>query len=84
MLHKMKLYGQDSKTLKWTKDFLKDRQMRVTVRANSSGWTKVNSGVPQESVQGPLLFLLFVNDFPRWIKNSIKMFADDTKIENMG
>ena len=38
------------------------------------------SGVPQGSVLGPLLFLLFVNDVPRWIVNSMKMFADDTKL----
>ena len=36
--------------------------------------------VPQGSVLGPLLFLLFVNDLPRWIVNSMKMFADDTKL----
>ena len=40
----------------------------------------VISGVPQGSVLGPLLFLLFVNDLPDWIKSSIVMFADDTKM----
>ena len=41
------------------------------------------SGVPQGSVLGPLLFLLFVNDPPDWIKNSMRMFADDVKIWNV-
>jgi ribonucleases P/MRP protein subunit RPP40 len=41
---------------------------------------EVLNGVPQGSVLGPLLFLLFVNDIPEWVCNSIRMFADDTKI----
>ena len=41
------------------------------------------SGVPQGSVLGPLLFLLFVSDLPDWIKNSMRMFADDVKIWNV-
>ena len=43
-------------------------------------WAVVLSGVPQGSVLGPLLFLLFANELPDWIKNNICMFADDTKI----
>jgi len=54
--------------------------MRVFVTGSLSEWIPVISGVPQESVLGPLLFLIFVQDLPDWIKNSIKMFAIDTKI----
>ena len=54
--------------------------MRVMVNSSSSSWVKVSSGVPQGSVLGPLLFLIFVNDLPDLVKSSIKMFADDTKL----
>ena len=54
--------------------------MAVRVNGKLSSWAAVLSGVPQGSVLGPLLFLLFVNELPTWIINSIKMFADDTKI----
>ena len=56
--------------------------MRVTVRGSCSHWVEVISGVPQGSVLGPLLFLIYVNDLPTWIKTNIKMFADDTKLWN--
>ena len=52
----------------------------MRVRNSFSEWVSVLSGVPQGFVLGPLLFLLFVNDLPDWIRNSIRMFADDTKI----
>jgi len=54
--------------------------MKVQVNGSSSSWVHVLSGVPQGSVLGPLLFLLYVNDLPDWIRSSIKMFADDTKL----
>ena len=52
----------------------------VSVRGSFSDWFQVLSGVPQGSVLGPLLFLLFVNELPSWIVNSMRMFADDTKV----
>jgi len=54
--------------------------MRVMVNGQHSPWSMVVSGVPQGSVLGSLPFLLLVNDLPHWIKTSIRMFADDTKI----
>jgi len=54
--------------------------MRTKVQGSFSDWIKVLSGVPQCSVIAPLLFLLFVNDLPKWVVSSLKMFADDTKL----
>jgi len=80
LLAKLQGYGISGQVLKWIEAFLTGRLMRVMVNGNSSSWVEVVSGVPQGSVLGPLLFLLFVNDLPDWVKSSIKMFADETKL----
>ena len=54
--------------------------MKVLINGSFSDLMEVLSGVPQGSVLGPLLFLLFVNDLPDWIISSVIMFADDTKL----
>ena len=64
----------------WIKVFLTGREMRVVVNKQSSVWSSVISGVPQGSVLGPLLFILYVNDLSDWIKNDMRIFADDTKV----
>ena len=68
------------KVFHWIRAFLQDRQMTVVVNKQFSVWSLVISSVPQGSVLGPLLFLLYVNDLPEWIKNDMRMFTDDTKI----
>ena len=80
LLSKVSSYGIKGNLLNWIESFLTDRQQYVTVKGHSSDWKDVLSGVPQGSVLGPLLFLLYVNDFPDVIKSVLKLFADDAKI----
>ena len=54
--------------------------MRVGVSGVFSEWVEVVSGNPQGSNLRPLLFILYVNDLPQWIENSMRMLADDAKV----
>ena len=70
--------------LSWFTDYLSSRRQRVVINGISSPWDKVLSGVPQGSVLGPILFILFINDLPDCLSFSrIAMFADDTKCYNI-
>jgi len=77
----MYLYGVRGIILHWFRDYLTNRQQFVTFADVSSDLGKVSCGVPQESVLGPLLFLLYANNISNSVPNaSIKLFADDTNI----
>lgn len=80
LLLKLRGYGINGKVLKWIESFLTGRKMRVGVRGSFSQWASVSSGVPQGSVLGPLLFLIYVNEIPDLFSCSSKIFADDTKV----
>ena len=80
LITKLKSYGIRGKVLSWIEAFLNNRRQRVVLRNGSSKWILVKSGVPQESILGPLLFLFYVNDMPTLVQNTAKMFADDTKL----
>ncbi len=79
LLHKLEKYGI-TRLLNWIKAFLTNRTQRVILGEATSEWSSVTSGVPQGSVLGPLLFLVYINDMPDNIKNACKMYADDTKL----
>ena len=80
LLVKLENIGITGETLEIIEDFLSDREMRVGVGDSFSEVLKIVSGVPQGSVLGPILFLLFVNYLPDNIKNRILLFADDLKL----
>ena len=78
LLLKTEHYGVRGSTLKWIADFLNNRTQQVVVDGQFSTEVEVTSGVPQGSVLGSLLFLIFINDLPDYIKNStVRLFADD-------
>ena len=64
----------------WIKAFLSDREQTVLVNGEKSDNASVLSGVPQGSVLGPLLFIVYINDLPEHVKSLVYLFADDTKI----
>ena len=56
------------------------RKQRVIINGEESSWEDVTSGIPQGSVLGPVLFVIFIYDLPDVVKQSVQMFADDTKM----
>ena len=77
---KLAAYGITGKILRWIETFLTDRKQRVCVEGSLSNWKDVLSGIPQGSVLGPTLFVVFINDMPDVITSLSKMFADDAKV----
>ena len=77
---KLQSIGIRGNLLNWISHFLVGRKQRVVVNGVMSDWIKVLSGVPQGSVLGPLLFLIFVSEIPDLVENFISLFADDTKL----
>ena len=81
LIQKLRRYGFHDQIITWVESFLSDRSQYVVLNGFSSFAAAVISGVPQGSVLGPLLFILFINDMKLCVKKStIRFFADDTRI----
>ena len=76
----MSKYGIKDHALRWVESFLQNRTQKVVVCGEKSEQFFVTSGVPQGSVLGPILFLIFINDLPLGIISPVSLFADDSKI----
>ena len=80
LIFKLKAYGTKDQLLSLLENYLHNREQRVALNGETSEWRKINSGVPQESVLGPLLFLSYINNLPDGLTSTCKTFADDTSL----
>ena len=80
LLIKVESIGIVGEILRWIMSFLTGRKHKVCVDGECSSWACAKSRIPQGSVLGPTLFVIFINDMPNAIKNSCMLFADDAKL----
>lgn len=80
LLYKLKACGICGNLLNWLRSYLSNRKQKVVIGGVSSELSKIKAGVPQGSILGPLLFLIFINDIVNDILCKVRLFADDTTL----
>ena len=80
LLYKLSKAGIGGKLLSWFSNYLSNRYQRVVLPGAVSDFSSINAGVPQRSILGPLLFLVYINDIVNDIESNINLFADDTSL----
>ncbi|KAK3085741.1 hypothetical protein FSP39_008065 [Pinctada imbricata] len=80
LIHKLQSIGINGEILNWFSNYLSCRKQRVVINGEVSGWGDIKAGVPQGSILGPVLFLIYINDIVKEINTNIRLFADDTSL----
>ena len=80
LLFKLRQNGIDGKLLQWLNSYLTNRKQKVTLKSCASTIKSILAGVPQGSVLGPLLFLVYINDIAKQLLSSTQLFADDSSL----
>ena len=80
LLYELRATGCSEKVTQWFASYLSGRRQRVVINGQSSDWGFIGAGVPQGSILGPLLFLIFINDIVKDIGASVRLFADNTSL----
>ncbi|GFO16223.1 RNA-directed DNA polymerase from mobile element jockey [Plakobranchus ocellatus] len=82
LISKLRAYHISEQIINWIQRFLSGREQQVVVIGEESDWKRVTSGIPQGSVLGPLMFILFINYLPKLVDYDAYLFAVDTEIFN--
>ena len=80
LIFKLKTIGVRGPLLNWIVSYLSQRKQRVVINGQSSDWGDIEAGVPQGSVLGPLLFLIYINDITKNLQSNCFLFADDSSL----
>ena len=80
IFHELKPSGISENLLSSLRDFLRNRKQRVILNGQCSSWANINAGVPQRSILGPLLLLIYINDLSDNLHCNPKLFADNTSL----
>ena len=85
LIKKLKYYGIDNTAIKWFKDYLTDRKQYVSFKGTNSNTVEIDIGVPQGSILGPVVFLIYINDFCGIVPSGKQiLFADDANYYEIG